>query len=41
MFRNASLSRYWQLYRRNLFEEAIHQSSDLKEQHSYTETGQL
>lgn len=31
MFRNASLSCCWQLYRRNLCEEAIHHSSDLKE----------
>lgn len=31
MFKNASLSCCWQLYRRNLCEEAIHHSSDLNE----------
>lgn len=31
MFGNASLSCCWQLYRRNLCEEAIHQSSGLEE----------
>lgn len=41
MFRNASLSCCWQLHRRNLCEEAIHQPPDLQEHHSYTETGQL